>query len=684
MTTDLPTLSRPEAADRAPAARRSPTPPDPTAAPGEVPSPGPHLRRRPLLDGLRGVMVVVTVLFHLRSGSWLHGGWLGVSGFFVLSGFLITSLLLVERSRNGWVSLPRFYARRARRLAPVLLTVTAGTVVAVQAAGATLDPGRLRGDAWATLFYIANWRFIETDQSYFSSFEPSPLRHTWSLAIEEQFYLVWPLLLMALVAVVGRRRLPLVLGAGALASAWWAGHLIAGGTAVTRVYDGTDTRAQELLVGAAAAAIALRMPPPSTDRGGAARRRHRATAVGLGGLAVFAGAALALRPASASTYTRGLLLLVAVAVGGLVVACATTDRGPLATLLGGRVLRALGARSYTLYLIHWPVIVVLDAPRLTMGWLALDGLRVVVALALTELVHRCIEVPFHQGRARLAHPARALAGATIVAAVVVGAVSFAPRDDDAPSAPIAAEPSVITLPPAPAPAPAPAASADDTGAATPEAPVLPRLVVLGDSQAFVLLRNIPDSGAARVGGAHHGACDIVGEVIVVGDRQEPQSPTCAGWPDQWARALSSGADAVVVSLGLRQVFDPVIDGERVEVGSERWEQVYRAAVDRAVAVIRGQTDAPVLWLDVPCYRWYLTNGEERDADRLRTINTVLMEQLGTHPGVAIAPYSARVCTGDDGNELIDDLRPDGVHLDDEAAADTWTWILGQVGLTPTH
>ncbi|HEV7723341.1 MAG TPA: acyltransferase, partial [Iamia sp.] len=366
MTIDLPTLSRPETADPA-LATRVPTPMDPTAGPGDARSPAPLLRRRPLLDGLRGVMVVLIVLYHLRSGSWLHGGWLGVSGFFVLSGFLITSLLLVERSRNGWVSLPRFYARRARRLAPVLLTVTVGTVVAVQAAGATLDPGRLRGDAWATLLYSANWRFIQTDQSYFSSFEPSPLRHTWSLAIEEQFYLVWPLLLMALVAVVGRRRLPLVLGAGAIASAWWAGHLIGGGTAFTRVYDGTDTRAQELLVGAVAATVALRMPPPSADRGGAARRRHRATAVGLGGLAVFALAALVLRPSSAPTYTRGLLLLVAIAVGGVVVACATTDRGPLATLLGGRALRALGARSYTLYLVHWPVFVVLDAPRVTMG-----------------------------------------------------------------------------------------------------------------------------------------------------------------------------------------------------------------------------------------------------------------------------------------------------------------------------
>jgi peptidoglycan/LPS O-acetylase OafA/YrhL len=645
-------------------------PPAPVRPRRRVAPPAPALRRRPLLDGLRGVMVAVTVLYHLRSGSWLHGGWLGVSGFFVLSGFLITSLLLVERERNGWVSLPRFYARRARRLAPVLLTVVGGTVVAVQAAGATLDPARLRGDAWATLGYVANWRFIQSDQSYFSSFEPSALRHTWSLAIEEQFYLVWPILLMALVTLATRRWLPVVLAVGAAASAWWAGHLVAGGAALTRVYDGTDTRAQELLVGALTATLVLRLPPPAAGAGGAARRRHGATALGLGGLAVFALAAVALRPTAATTYTRFALLLVAIVVGAVVAACATIDRGPLAWVLGGRVLRALGARSYTLYLVHWPVIVVLDAPRVDVGWLALDGLRLAVSLALTEVIHRCVEVPFHRERARLVHPGRALAGATVAVAVLVGALSLVTQTDAATTT-VAAEPAVITLPPA-----RPASAADDEEAP----PALPRVVVLGDSQAGVLLRFSPTDGTVRVGGAHHGGCDLIGEVIVQGERIQPEQPTCPQWPEQWDRALGQGADAVVVTLGLRQVYDPIVDGERVALGSARWEEMYRDGIDRAVEVIRDRTDAPVLWLDVPCYRWYMTGGEERDPERLRTVNWVLAEQLGTHPGFTVAPYSTRVCTGAEGVDVIADLRPDGVHLSETAAADTWGWILALAGL----
>ncbi|QYG93283.1 acyltransferase [Iamia sp. SCSIO 61187] len=610
-------------------------------------------------------MVAVTVLYHLHSGSWLRGGWLGVSGFFVLSGFLITSLLLVERRQNGWVSLPRFYARRARRLAPVLLAVVAGTVVAVQLTGATLDRARLRGDAWATLGYVANWRFIQTDQSYFSSFEPSPLRHTWSLAIEEQYYLVWPLVLMFLVSMVGRRYLPLLLAAGAAASAWWAGHLVATGTAISRVYDGTDTRAQELLVGGVAAAIALEVGPPATGPGGAARRRHAATALGLGGLAVFVGAAVVLRPTTPATYTRGLILLVAVAVAGVVVACATTDRGPLATVLGGRLMRGLGARSYTLYLVHWPVIVLLDEPRVTWAPLALDAARVVVALALTEVLHRGIEVPFHEGRVRLARPGRILAEATVAAVVVVGVATWVPVSRSETEELVMAEPSVVTAPP--------------TSAATPEAPRVPRIVVLGDSQAYPLLRRAPTDGVV-VAGAHHGGCDIVGEVISVGDVPLESSDGCEEWPSRWSEALRGGADSVVVTLGLRQVFDPVVAGERVPLGSPEWERLYRDGVDRAVAVIRASTAAPILWFDVPCYRWYLTAGEENDATRLRTVNTVLADQLAHHRGVTVAPYAAQVCAGADGTELIEGIRPDGVHLDEAATDQVWGWIRGQLAL----
>ena len=175
---------------------------------------------QPALDGLRAFAVLSVFAYHLDAG-WMRGGFLGVDTFFVLSGFLITSLLIGEWARRGGISFAGFWARRARRLLPalllVLLAVAAFAVLEVPAD--QLD--RLRGDGLATLFYGANWRFIESGQSYFDLFsEASPLRHMWSLAIEEQFYLVWPLITFACLRLARGRHwlLGLVCGAGAGAS----------------------------------------------------------------------------------------------------------------------------------------------------------------------------------------------------------------------------------------------------------------------------------------------------------------------------------------------------------------------------------------------------------------------------------------------------------------------------------
>src|SRR3954470_17107381 len=143
------------------------------------------------LDGLRGVAVACVFVNHARP-STLAGGWLGVDMFFVLSGFLITSLLLAEHARGGRINLRRFYARRARRLLPALFLLLAGLAVVARLAPGMAGFADFRGDGAAALAYIANWHFIAAGASYFDAFAPSPLRHLWSLAIEEQFYFVWP------------------------------------------------------------------------------------------------------------------------------------------------------------------------------------------------------------------------------------------------------------------------------------------------------------------------------------------------------------------------------------------------------------------------------------------------------------------------------------------------------------
>jgi len=228
------------------------------------------LAYQPALDGVRAVAIIAVLLYH-GGVSWAQGGFLGVEAFFVLSGFLITSLLVSEWTEIQAIRLGRFWARRARRLLPALFCVIAAVGFYEALAGASRAVPDLLGDGLATLFYVGNWHQIWTGAGYFAqTARPSPLQHTWSLAIEEQFYLLWPLLLLGTLGLSNRgkpKRLvaqPLSAAApprlrpllvftlvGALASAVEMGVLYHLGSPLERiwVYYGTDTRSQGLLSG---------------------------------------------------------------------------------------------------------------------------------------------------------------------------------------------------------------------------------------------------------------------------------------------------------------------------------------------------------------------------------------------------------------------------------------------------
>src|SRR3954469_19950995 len=215
----------------------------------------------PALDGVRGVAVAGVLAFHGGVAA-LRGGFLGVDAFFVLSGYLITALLLGEERATGRIRLTGFWARRARRLLPALLVLLAAVLAVSRFLLPPDELPALRGDALAALLYVANWRLLHRGGGYFAeTAAPSPLQHTWSLAIEEQFYLVWPLLLVALLGLVRgrdpRTRRAVVLGtclAGAAASVATT-VLLRGHVDPDRLYYGTDTRAAALLVGAGLAAL---------------------------------------------------------------------------------------------------------------------------------------------------------------------------------------------------------------------------------------------------------------------------------------------------------------------------------------------------------------------------------------------------------------------------------------------
>jgi peptidoglycan/LPS O-acetylase OafA/YrhL len=378
----------------------------------------PLRRYEPQLDGVRAIAISLVVAFHL---GYLNGGWLGVDVFFVLSGYLITSLLLADERPPGNVL--AFWGRRARRLLPAVLLLLVVLSVYALVGGPGLVPAQLRSPALATLFYVANWQEIAAGHSYFAQFTAvSPLQHTWSLAIEEQYYLIWPLLIAGILFVVGRGRWSrrVLIGATltlAAASAVWMGvadHLYGS----NRAYLGTDTRAWELLVGGAIAMIWR--PGPRASRHG--RLWSWLTVGGLIGLAV--GVSTAGGPPQ-WIWDGGLVAIVV--CGGLVVlGSVRAPDGLVARGLTLAPLRWLGIISYSLYLWHWPVIVLMttDTTGLS-GWpLLVARLAAMTAAACASFY--LIERPLRRAdwgalgrRMRIGAPGIAAVGVLATAAIIL-------------------------------------------------------------------------------------------------------------------------------------------------------------------------------------------------------------------------------------------------------------------------
>jgi peptidoglycan/LPS O-acetylase OafA/YrhL len=352
----------------------------------------------PGLDGLRALAVLAVIAYH-EQFSWAPGGLLGVGVFFTLSGFLITSLLVGEWAAAGRVRLGDFWLHRARRLLPALFVM-----LAVVTAWVTLaDRARLaslRGAVGASAAYFSNWYLIARNQSYFARFAPpAPLDHLWSLAVEEQFYLLWPLLLVAGLIWLRRRGsatawliVPtLVLTA---ASAFAMVRLYQPGMDPTRVYEGTDTRAFGLLIGAV---LALAWPSPGkrgAHTGPRTRSRVLLDAAGLAGLACIGLLIWRVGEYSAFAYRGGLVLL-SVATAAVVAATAY-PASIVGKALGWGPLRWIGVRSYGIYLWHFPVIVMTSTANVKPS-LPLAGLQIAASVLLAALSWELIEEPIRHG-----------------------------------------------------------------------------------------------------------------------------------------------------------------------------------------------------------------------------------------------------------------------------------------------
>jgi peptidoglycan/LPS O-acetylase OafA/YrhL len=375
----------------------------------------------PQLDGVRAAAISAVIAFHL---GYLPGGWIGVDVFFVLSGYLITTILLSRGGPSG--RLAAFWGGRARRLLPAVLLLLLTLSLYSWIGGPGLVPAQLRIPALSTLFYTANWQQIHAGHSYFAQFNaPSPLLHMWSLAVEEQYYLIWPLLLGVLLVVSKSRwirhpRRALIAGTVVLAlfSATWMGvaaHLYD----PNRAYLGTDTRAWELLLGGAAAML---WPPGAAA---SSRRRPWSMLAVLGVIGVAAGISWSGGPPS--WVWDGGLVGIALCTGLVIVGSVRSPQGPVSRILALRPVCWVGLISYSLYVWHWPVIVLMTQDNTGLSGAELLTARLAAMVAAACGSYYLVERPLRRAdwgslrrRLHVPAPSFALAGLGATAVLILG------------------------------------------------------------------------------------------------------------------------------------------------------------------------------------------------------------------------------------------------------------------------
>jgi peptidoglycan/LPS O-acetylase OafA/YrhL len=590
------------------------------------------------LDGIRALAIVAVLLYH-GGVVWAAGGFLGVEAFFVLSGFLITSLLIAEWRRHATIALGAFWARRARRLLPALfcVVVVVGLYEALSSTAGSL-PG-LKGDGIATLFYYGNWHEIATQSNYFAATGPvSPLQHTWSLAIEEQFYILWPVSLLAaiwLMRRVLRRRRPTdarVLGTLlavsvtlALASAVEAMMLFHGGAGVNRVYYGTDTRAVSLLTGASLAfALAILRGPDSAEQ-----PASNSGVLGWCALLALSGVLVLMHYADGTSpwlYPFGMVGL-DLSVAVIIAAVVLRPWSVAGRIFSVAPARRLGQISYGVYLWHFPLFLWLTFASTGVSGASLLGLRLSVTLLVATVSFVLIEQPVRRRKlpnwltvalapAALGTACAALFAAAAAAAPPVATPSLPPapiqvkghqlchvRLTDTKQyglSPMSPEVAAVTQPKW--------LVADDLpwdshSLVTFHTCPPKRVMLIGDSLAFSLglgqlieehNYGVELADAAILGCSFHTG----GELSVSGTWESPPAD-CSGALSQWRRdERAFRPQAVIVELGYRDEFDWRVNGKVIHLGQPNFDHEVEAEIERYVQVL-GAGKTPIMFLSVP-------------------------------------------------------------------------------------
>jgi peptidoglycan/LPS O-acetylase OafA/YrhL len=678
---------------------------------------GARIAYQPALDGVRALAVAAVLLFHAGTTGF-DGGYLGVSVFFTLSGYLITSLLVNEHEETGTVDLAAFYGRRLRRLLPASLATVAVIVVIAATTDVFERVNDLRTHVFGAVFQVANWVFLSGEGSYQdllaqASGTASPLEHFWSLAIEEQFYWVWPFVVMFAFGRIHTRRGRLRALTALTVAAMISAPVIAQAWGPDAAYWATPARLSEILIGGwVALALGGRAIPV------------RAGYLAPGALLVLGGCVV-LFPSSSGPAYEGALPLVAVVSGALLIGLQVD--GPVRRVLSLAPFVWLGKISYGVYLFHWPIYVLVDADRTGWSGFPLTVVRLGLTLAVATASYALLEQPIRRTRRNSFRPTFGLAVASTVVVAVV-AVALVPAglgnywqvDDevaeaaaievvDAPLTALAATTTTVprptTAPPTSAPSSTTVNDADAVSAvdetvppstepveeSTEQAP-LPalarpvRALVTGDSTAQALGTGVlnwavanPDLAQVEVQAAL--GCGL----LTGGERKNGENLESVPACDDWVERLLVPAvertqpDVVVVMVTTWDVLDHRWDGGDLlspfdPAFQERLRIAYRGLVDTVLA--SGGTRVAFVREPVPDVWWQPEVNDQDQPERHAVLYDVFDELATEHPDVVSVIGLAEWFTAA-GLDTDQDIRPDGIHLTPESSTTVADQFLGE-------
>ncbi len=642
----------------------------------------------PALDGLRAIAVALVLVGH-GGIPGVGGGFIGVDIFFVLSGFLITSLLLDELGRTGRIELTGFWIRRARRLLPALVLMVLTVAVARELLPLQSLTG-LRTDALAAFFWMANWRFVAQKTDYFTQGDPpSPLQHTWSLGVEEQYYVLWPVLLIAvtlLLAARARRYFAKATVGGVrfatflLASAGRAGVGRGGDPPCLgrhprpRVfrhrYPSAGVAHRLGGIGSAGPRLGLAEPRlvPDPDSRSAADRALFARRRGGG-----AGGRGPLRNGQRRRdFRHGLLIVVALAAVLVVAPVALEQRGIVARVLAWRPLVWLGSISYGVYLWHWPIFLALNGERTGWSGVALFAARCAATVVLAGASWWLIEQPIRRWRPSRV-PLLPLAAATVASAaavtllVVPVGTGTGLREGLPPGVS-----SVAAISPSPP-------GGTHPGPRDPNRPFT--VSVFGDSIGWTWMHFLPPTpGFAFLDHTVIGCSLVRGTPYRYIGKTLEQKSECDDWPLRWSTQMGQDQpDVALLIIGRWETVDRVNEGKWTHIGDPTFDAYLNAELERALN-IAGSTGVRVVVATVP----YSRGGEqpsgrlypEDQPDRVNQWNTMLRNTVGHHPGVQILDLNKKLCPDGVYTAKVDGIkvRSDGVHLTPEGVKWLTPWL----------